>query len=193
MLLDILKQVNAVDLLVAIILIRISYVAVKTGLLTETFKLLGTVSAIYLSFHYFTTLADFARGRSATRPMTIEFLDFMAFLLLALLGYGFFIALRLVFGRLIKAEAMPRVNKVGGLILGVLRGLLTASLVVFMLIISSIGLIKEMAVGSYSGRNIYKISFSLYRQMWDGFFSKVMTQEKFNDTLLEIEDGINQK
>ena len=123
----------------------------------------------------------------------VAFLDFVAFIFLTLLGYGFFIAVRLAFGRLIKAEAMPRINKVGGFILGIVRGILTASLAVFMLIICSVGLIKDMAARSYFGRNIYKISFSLYQGMWNGFFSKVMPQEKFNDVLLEIQDSLPKK
>jgi uncharacterized membrane protein required for colicin V production len=193
MLFNILRQINGVDLIIAIILVKVCYTAVKTGLVTEAFKLLGTIAATYLSFHYFTTLADFMRGGAVTKSMGLEFIDFLAFVLLALLGYAFFIVVRLAFGRFIKAEAAPRLNKIGALILGVVRGFLAASLIVFMLVISSVSVVKEMATAAYFGRNIVKISFSLYSGMWNGFFSKIMPHENFNDTLLEIQDSLTQK
>jgi uncharacterized membrane protein required for colicin V production len=193
MLFNILRQVNGVDLIIAIVLLRIGYTAVKTGVVTEAFKLLGTITATYLSFHYFTTLGDFMRGGQVTKSMGLEFLDFLAFVLLALLGYGFFLVARLAFGRFIKVEAVPRLNKIGALILGAVRGLLAASLIVFMLIISSVSVVKDMATGAYFGRSIYHVSFSLYSGMWNGFFSKVMPQESFNNTLLEIQDSLAQK
>lgn len=193
MLINILTQINAVDLIIAIILIRVCWTAVKTGVVTEVFKLLGTISATYLSLHYFTTLADVMRGGKATKPMSLEFLDFLAFMLLVFLGYGFFVVARLAFARFIKAEAVPRLNRIGGLILGVVRGLIASSLIVFMLIICSVSVVKEMATASYFGRRITKISYSIYSGMWNGFFSKIMPHESVNQTLLEIQDSLAQK
>lgn len=193
MIYNILTQINGVDLLIAIILVKVCWTAVKTGLVTEAFKLLGTIAATYLSLHYFVTLGDFMRGGGAAKKMGLEFIDFLAFVLLAILGYIFFVVARMAFGRFIKAEAVPRLNKIGGFILGVVRGLLASGLIVFMLIISSVGMVKEMAASAYFGRNIYKLSFSLYSGMWNGFFSKVMPQESFNNTLLEIQNSIARK
>jgi uncharacterized membrane protein required for colicin V production len=193
MLFNIITQINGVDLIIAIILVKVCYIAVKTGMVTEAFKLLGVITATYLSLHYFTTLADFMRGGQATRAMTLEFIDFLAFLLLALLGYGFFVFARMAFAHFIKAEAVPRLNKIGGLILGVVRGFLAAGLIVFMLIISSVSVTREMAASSYFGSKIYKISYSLYGGMWYGFFSKVMPHESFNQVLLEIQDNLSRK
>jgi uncharacterized membrane protein required for colicin V production len=193
MLADTILQLNIVDLAIAILLVKICYTAVKTGLVTEAFKLLGTISATYLAMHYFTTLADVVRGGAVAKRMGLEFLDFLAFVLLVLLGYGFFVVSRLAFARFIKAEAVPRLNRIGGLILGVVRGFIASGLVVFMLFICSVSVIKDMARVSYFGTKIVKISFSLYNGMWNGFFSKVMPQERANETLLEIQDSLAQK
>jgi len=193
MLVNIITQINGVDLIIAIVLIRTGYAAVRSGLVTEAFKLLGTITATYLSLHYFTTLADFMRGGEVAKKMGLEFLDFLSFLILALLGYVFFLVARLAFGRFIKAEAVPRLNKIGGLILGVVRGFIASSLIVFMLIICSVSVLRDRAMTSYFVRNIVKISFSLYNGMWNGFFSKVMPQESSNNTLLEIQDSLAQK
>lgn len=193
MLYNIITQINGVDLIIAIILAKVCYIAVKSGMVTEAFKLLGVITATYLSLHYFTSLADIMRGRSATSAMNLEFIDFVSFLLLALLGYGFFVVARMAFAHFIKAEAVPRVNKIGGLVLGLVRGFLAAGLIVFMLIISSVSITRDMAANSYFGSRIYKISYSLYGGMWNGFFSKILPHESYNRTLLEIQSNLSRK
>lgn len=192
MLLNIFTQVNIVDLIIAAILIKLAWTAVKTGLVTEVFKLLGTIAATYLSFHYFTSLADFMRGGKVSKGINLEFLDFFAFVVLVLVGYIFFLVARLAFSRFIKAEAVPRLNKIGGLILGLVRGFIFSSLIVFMLVICSVSTISDMAKASYSGKKIVKISFTLYNGMWNGFFSKVLPHESVNNTVLEIQGSLAQ-
>ena len=193
MLANTILQLNIVDLAIAILLVKICYTAVKTGLVTEAFKLLGTIAATYLAMHYFTALADLVRGGGVAKTVGLEFLDFLAFIVLAFLGYGFFLVARMAFARFIKVEAAPRLNRIGGLALGVVRGLIAGSLLVLMLFISSVSAISDMARVSFFGTKIAKISFSLYNGMWRGFFSKVIPQERPNEIILGLQDSLTQK
>lgn len=189
MLLNIVKQFNWVDIVVVILLFRIAYVATKNGLPLEIFKLLGTVLAIYLALHYYTGLSDWIGGRLpvAQEKTPLEFLDFIVFIILAILGYLIFVLLRSIFYRFIKMDAVPRLNKWGGLVLGIIRGFLTVGLVVFMLAISSIGYLKNSVDESYSSSRLLKIAPTTYTGLWNNFMSKFMSKEKFNTTVTQIQ------
>lgn len=187
MLLGIIRQFNWVDIFVLILLLRICYIAVKNGFPVEFFKLCGTVFAVYLALHYYTSLSDIIRQRMFGPKMPLQFLDFLCFLFLSIAGYLIFVLLRQVFCRFIKMEAAPKLNKWGGLILGACRGVLLSSLVIFAFIISHVAYFKNSAYGSYSGRRLFKVAPAAYAKIWESFASKFMAREKFNEVVAEVE------
>jgi len=190
MLLQIIRQFNWVDIFIIILLIRICYIAIKNGFIAELFKISGTILAIYLSFHYYTYLSDIVRQRFISQKLSLDFLDFLCFTFLAVLGYLVLVLLRQVFSYLIKMEALPQLNRWGGLALGVIRGFLLSSLIIFILLISSITYLKNSVIDSYSGRRLFKIAPATYSKVWFGFASKFMPQEKYNSTIQEVQQGL---
>jgi len=188
--LQVIRQFNWVDIFVIILLFRICYIAIKNGLVSELFKLSGTILAVYLSLHYYTFLSDIVRQRFITQKLSLEFLDFLCFVFLAVLGYLALVILRQVFSYFIKMEALPLLNKWGGLILGISRGFLLSSLVIFVLFISSITYLKNSVIDSYFGRRLFKIAPTTYGKVWFGFASKFIPQEKYNSTIQEVEQGL---
>ncbi|MCM8795922.1 MAG: CvpA family protein [Candidatus Omnitrophica bacterium] len=190
MLLTILKQFNWVDILVIILYLRIIYIAFKSGLIAEFFKLLGTLLAIYLALHYFTFLSDWVSARLPVvrEKAPLESLDFLCFVILTLVGYFSFVLLRSVFSRIIKTEAMPGLNRWGGFILGLIRGYLVVGLVIFMFVISSISYLKKSTQHAYTGRHLFQVAPATYKWFWEKVASKFMTHEKFNATLSEIQE-----
>lgn len=193
MLTDIIKQFNWIDILVIIILFRISYISVKTGVPVEFFKLLGMLATIYLSLHYYTTLADWVVQRTplAKEKAPLEFLDFVSFLFLAIVGYFIFISLRIVFSRFIRMEAAPNLNRFAGLALGIARGFLLAGLIIFMLVISSSSYLRNSVINSYLGKRMFKVAPNTYSWLWNKVASKFASGEKLNQTLLEVQKGLN--
>jgi hypothetical protein len=87
----------------------------------------------------------------------------------------------------VKMEAIPALSKWGGLLLGLGRGVIAASLVVFLLFISTIDYLNASAKGSYLGRRVFNVSISTYEALWNGLMNKLVTGEKFNNTLTEIQ------
>ena len=194
MVLGILKQLNWFDVVVLILLFRIGYIALRSGLPIELFKLLGTVLAIYLSLHYYTAGSDFIRSRfAADKKMPLEFLDFLVFLGLAISGYLILVLLRSVFYRFLKLEAVDRLNKWGGFLLGIARGMLVSGLIIFMLVISSISYLRMSVRSSYLGIRFFKVAPNTYSWLWNNLASKFMAQEKFNKTILEVQDSFVKK
>jgi uncharacterized membrane protein required for colicin V production len=186
MLPDILRQINWVDVFVVILILRVGYVAWKTGLPVEFFKLLGTITAIYLPCHYYTKLADFFRANLFAGKAALEFLDFPVFLLLAILGYLVFKLLRSVFSRFIKAEAVANLNNWGGLILGAVRGILLTGLIIFMLVLSNLSYLKNSVNDSYLGNRLLKVVPATYSWLWNSITSKFMPGEKFNEAIQSL-------
>lgn len=191
MLLDLIKRFNWVDILVIIIVFRVCYVSVKRGFIVELFKLLGTVLAIYLSLHYYSPLADYLNDRFSITVIPLEFLDFLCFVLLALVGYSVFIILREGITRFIKSEAAPRLNQWGGLAVGAIRSFLLLSLILYMLLISTLTYLNSSAHKAYMGPSVFRIAPGIYSNLWNTVMSKFMFNEKYNDSVTAIQDSFN--
>jgi len=193
MLLDIIKQFNWLDILLIIILFRIAYIAMRIGIPVEFFKFLGAIIAVYLAMHYYTDLSDLLVQRVpvAKERMPLEFLDFLSFLFLAIVGYFIPVSFCVLFGRFIKMEATPNLNKWLGLVLGIVRAFLLASLITFMLVISSSSYLKNSVVNSYLGRRVFNVAPNTYTWLWNKITSKFMPGEKLNKTILEVQKDLN--
>jgi len=186
MLFNTLKQFNWVDIFVVILLLRIGYIAIKKGFSIELFKLLGTVLATYLSFHYYLIFSDYIGSRIRLNKIPLEYLTSLIFVVLGFLGYLIFAILRNLFYRFIKMEAVPNLNKWGGLVLGLARGVLSVSLIIFILVISPLGYLKDSVTGSYSGKYLFKVAPTIYSGLWNSMAPKSITQQKFNKAILKI-------
>jgi uncharacterized membrane protein required for colicin V production len=192
-LLNILRQFNWVDIFFAILLLRICYVALKSGFTVELFKLLGTISAVYLSLHYYIAFPDYVINRLGAKNIPLEYLTFSAFILLAFLGYLVFALLGKLFSRFLKMEAVPNLNKWGSLILGIGRSFLLTSLVIFIFVIAPVDYFRKSVNSSYSGRSLFNVAPATYTWMWDSIMSKFRTQEKFNEAIPKIQEGLVKK
>lgn len=193
MLLDIIKQFNWLDILLIIILFRIGYIAMKTGIPVEFFKFLGVIIAVYLAMHYYTNLSNalVQRAPVTKEKMPLEFLDFLSFLFLAIIGYFIPVSFCALFGRFIKMEATPNLNKWLGLVLGIIRAFLLASLITFMLVISSSSYLKNSVVNSYLGRRVFNVAPNTYTWLSNKIISKFMPGEKLNKTIPEVQKDLN--
>ena len=191
MVLEIIKQLNWLDILVVILLFRMCYASTKSGFFTALFNLLGAVLACYLSLHYFALLGDFCGTYVPTPPnIPLEIWDLIAFSALGMLGYAALIILREALSRFVKAEAVSLLNKWGASILGVARGLLLISLMIFFLSIPVVNYFTDSVKKSFFSKDLIKVSTSTYTFLWSNLVSKFRPQDKFNIVVLEIQDEV---
>lgn len=189
-----LQQFNWVDVFVAILLFRICYIAVKTGIFVEFFKLLGILFSCYLSLQNYTNLADFARSRiPAPSVLSLELWDFLALLVLAALGYLFFVLLREAFFRFVKTETVSVLNKWGALLLGIARGFILCSLIIFLMSVPVLDYLENSVKKSFSGKRLIKVSTGVYTYLWNNLATKFIPQQKFNKVVLEVQKDILEK
>lgn len=186
------EHFNWIDIGVIILLFRVCYIALKNGLIAEFFKTLGTIFAIYISFHYYTPLSALIRSRIASGQETVfPFMDFVIFVILGIAAYLVFVFFREAFSHFIKTEALPSVNKYGGLFLGIARAFLLIGLIMFTLVISSIDYLKNSVNNSSSGNRLLKIAPTAYTLLWDNVVSKFSGGDDFNKTILEVQKDFN--
>lgn len=170
-----LHKINWVDVLLLICLVRICLVAAKNGLPTEFFKLLGTVVATYISFHYYKAGASFlekALSLNVKDPLAVTIADIFSFTLLAICGYLILMVLRSLFVRLIQMEAHRGIDKWGALLLGLLRVVLFFSLFLSFLRFMNVDYFKESISNSLTGKRIYKVAPATHNFIWDHLLSK---------------------
>ena len=180
MFIDFLRQINWLDIFVLILLVRICYISIKNGLPVQLFWFLGSISAVYLSLHYYASFSAFLGKRFPSEWMPAEYWSLAAFVLLAIVGYFSFVLLQKLFSRYITLQATPRLNKYGGLVLGALRGILVVGLIIFLFSISSVAYLQNTVSHSYSGQHFFKVAPATYTWLWKNIMSKFMTSERSN-------------
>ncbi|MDP3041300.1 MAG: CvpA family protein [Candidatus Omnitrophota bacterium] len=193
MILEILSKFNFLDFIILIVLFRICYIAAKMGLSVEIFKLSSIIFSTYIALHYYTTFSDLIQRRYLPKAISIEFLDFIIFLLLIIAGYLCFVGLRSILFRFIQLNAIPKINQFAGLILGIGRGFLVVGLLSFTLAISGVTYLSGSVRHSYLGSKAFAISPQVYGWLWNNIFSKYSAQEKFNSTVTKAIDKFNRK
>lgn len=192
-LLETLKQFNWVDILFVIILLRTCYVAVKNGFPAEFFRFLGIILAIYLSFHYYINFSDYINSFTGKKNVSPEYLTFVTFLVLVVVGYLIFALLGRFISSFIHLEAVPVLNRWGSFLLGIARSFLVVSLIIFIFVIAPGSYFKTSVVNSYSGRRLFRIAPATYIWVWDSIMSKFMTHEKFNGSIFKASTNLTKK
>ena len=125
------KGLNWIDLLIVIIVVRISYIAFQDGLSHEIFPIFGSVIMAVLGLHYYNKIALFFSENLVKAP--IEILNFLTFLVIITAAGFLFKLVRILLDKIVKVEWHPLIEKFGGLIAGICRGAIASSLILIIL------------------------------------------------------------
>lgn len=179
-----LTKFNWVDIVIICMVLTTVYKGSRKGFIIEVFKLLGLLAAIYVSLHYFSIASDRLLG--ILPGLGVIFTDFTCFLSLSLAGYLAITAIRSIFCRLIKMEAVSGLDKWGGFALGFLRGILLTSMLIILFHLSTITYLKASARKSYLGSRLSLINVQIYEGIFNGLVSRFATTETINKNINEI-------
>ncbi|MDD5255761.1 MAG: CvpA family protein [Candidatus Omnitrophica bacterium] len=190
---DILRQVNWIDILSVIVLFRITYIAVKLGVIQEFFKLLGTLLGAYASLHYYRLFAGQLENLPGIGSFPESVLTVFSCISLALSGYLLFRILHFVFSKFVKTEPAAFFNKWGGLLLGICRGCLLAGLILFIMAASGAGYLRSSIRKSYTGERLFLLAPAAYSSLWNGVVSHFVPGEKFNEGVNGVKKSIESR
>ncbi len=128
---ELITRINWVDVLVAILMLRISYVAFKDGLSHEIFPVLGSILIMVLAMHYYTVLGGYMSRNVMNMP--VELANFLSFLILVVV-LGFLIRLlRVILDKMVKVQWHPVLEKFGGLVVGIMKAYVVTGIVLMAL------------------------------------------------------------
>lgn len=160
---SIFRQINWVDIFVLILLVRGTYIGLRYGFITEIFKIFGIIVALFVSFRYYSNLAQFLATQvffSKLSPSLQGGLSFIALILLtlAIFRLGHFVARSVM-----RLEASGLLERVGGVICGFIRGGVVAGLILFALNLLPVSYLKtSINENSWSGSRLIKVGPAIY-------------------------------
>lgn len=191
MLIDSIKQFNWLDICILVLFVRICFVSARDGMPAEFFKFCGTIAAIFLALHSYKYLSVVLQGDIPyLKEAGPNVADVLSLLCLSITGYLSFLLLRIVFCRCIKMEAIPNLNRWGGLIIGVIRAVMLSGLIIFMMVVSDIPYLRASVKYSYFGAYLFKTAPKTYSLIWNNLASKFTKAQNFNAAVFKVKEGM---
>ena len=156
MTLDFIPETNWVDIIVVIFLIRGGYIGLTRGFSVELFKILGAIGTCVLTLLYYKQLGTWLVSHSF---LSLQIADFLSFLILLFALLIIFRALRVLIFKVLHLELFYGLEKWGGLVLGLGRSIVFASLFLFVLALLPVEYIKEsVEAKSFSGPYLKEVA-----------------------------------
>ncbi len=172
--------INWVDFLIIGLVIRMCYIGLKTGMGIELFKLLGLWLATVITFHVYTTpLSDFLNEKLPALPLDAG--DVFVFVVLLTAVTLLMRVVRESFFLLVKIEAHNTLDRWGGLLIGCCRGFWAASIVLFIMTISTVQYLEISAKSSLFGNKLINLAPNIYKGSYEGLVSKFFSDSKINE------------
>ncbi len=176
--------INWVDFLVIGLIARMCYIGIKTGVGIEAFKLFNLWLTTVIAFQIYTTpLSDLLNTRVPALPLDAG--DVFVFVSLVTIITLLIRIVRESFFLLVKVEAHSTLDKWGGFAIGLLRGFWISSIVLFVLIISTVGYLETSAKTSLFGRKVIYFAPQVYKGSYLGLTSKFFPQVQLNEEVFK--------
>lgn len=181
---QILKSINWVDVAMLVLFIRIVFIGIKTGFVTELFKLFGIISAVFISFHSYSAISAFVIQKTR---WSVDWLDFVFYVLLVSLVVIAVMFLRDAFFIIFKFETTHAgLNQWGAGVLSVIRAVFLASLIMYGILLSNVEVLQKMIFTSISHKIALKVAPNTYAFIFNNFVGKILVNQKFNDQVLDV-------
>jgi uncharacterized membrane protein required for colicin V production len=166
---EILKHINWVDVLALILILRISYVCSQAGMTHEIFPLIGNAVVLVLSLHFYTRVGNIITKNAPIIPIQIAY--FLSFVSIAIVFIIIYKLLNAALNMVLTMEWHPSIEKIGGLIVGIMKAFVVTSLILAMLALMPMPYFqRSIRDKSLTGLQILKIGPVMYGKV-AGFLS----------------------
>jgi len=158
---ELITKINWVDVLVAILMLRISYVAFRDGLSHEIFPFIGSILVMALAMRYYTVLGSYVSRNMMNMP--VELANFLSFLILAV-ALGLLVRLsRIVLDKIVKVQWHPVMEKFGGLVVGIMKAYVITGIVLTTLSLMPLSYLQwSIKDKSLTGKHILRVGPEIY-------------------------------
>jgi uncharacterized membrane protein required for colicin V production len=184
MLTHLVKSINWFDVALLCLFLRIIFVGVKNGFISEFFKTLGIVATVFISLHFYSFLAAWAAHKSDT---AWEYWDLAVFAGLWLIVTFFFKIVRDGVLYLFRAETTHEgFDKYAAGVVAVVRGILVCSLTIFLILLAHNGPLTRMTLHSYSYKIAGHATVSTYSYLYNNLVDKLIAGEHYNTAAAQV-------
>lgn len=122
----ILKNLNWVDILIVILLIKSAYTGARTGFTAEIFKLIGTIIGIILGLHYFNRLSYVITGYINIPTWIAQIFILLTIIIIVRVIFKYGIVLLL---KVLNIQFVLGLERIGGIVIGFGRAILLSGLI----------------------------------------------------------------
>ena len=184
MLTHLIKSINWIDAALILLFIRMIFVGVKNGFISELFKSIGVVTAVFVSLHYYSFLAEWVALKT---KISWDFWDLVIFA-----GLWFTVLFLFKFVRegillLFKVETTHQgFDKYAAGIVAVGRGILVCSLTIFLILLTHNGPVSRMTLRSYSYKITGRAAVGTYSFLYNNFVDKLFVGEHYNAAAAKV-------
>ena len=179
-----LNSFNWIDILMAAIVIRVVYIGIKRGIVVELFKMVGVLSAVFITLHYFSSISKVLQEKVHLPLAAADLFSFGILWGLVILAFKF---IRDGFGMLFKMEAAHSIlDKWGGLVVCIGRALLLCSLTILCLRASSIDYFLKNLEKSATASKLASLAPGFYEATYNNVVSKFFPSEELNKSAYKL-------
>ena len=157
------SRINWVDVLAVILLVRMGYIGLRLGLGAELVKLVGLIAGFVVGFRYYQEVGDFLARRTF---LSTEWVSMLTMVLIVAVVYFVVTRIMRLLEKLVQINFEKKLNQVGGLVAGLVRGLLIASVaLVACQQLSAPTLQESIQQHSMSGRMVSQVAPAVYDRL----------------------------
>ena len=184
MLTHLIKSINWIDAALVLLFIRMIFVGIKSGFISELFKFLGVVTAAFVSLHYYSFIAAWLALKTR---ISWDYWDLVMFA-----GLWFAVFFLFKFARegilfLFKVETNHEgFDKYGAGVVAVFRGILVCSLTIFLILLTHNGPVTRMTLRSYSYKIAGRTAVSTYSFLYNNLVDKLFAGEHYNAAAAQV-------
>jgi uncharacterized membrane protein required for colicin V production len=184
MIIHFLKSINWIDAALVVLFVRMIFIGVKNGFISEFTKSLGIVVAVFVSLHYYSFLAAWVAKKT---NMTWEYWDLVLFAALWLVVALFFKLVKDSLLYLFKVETTHQgFDKYAAGVVAVGRGILVCSMTMFLILLAHHAPLSRMTLRSYSYKIAGHAAVSTYSFLFNHLISKFCVGEHYNAAVVQV-------
>ncbi len=168
----------------AFLFLRLIFVGVKSGFISEFFKFLGVVAATFISLHYYSFLAAWMAQKT---HFSWEYWDLLMFADLWCAVVIFFKFFRDGVLFLFKVEPKHQgFDKYAAGVVAVGRGILVCSLTIFLILLTHNGPVTRMTLRSYGYKIAGRAAVGTYSFLYNNIVDKLFAGEHYNAAAAQV-------
>jgi uncharacterized membrane protein required for colicin V production len=160
---EILKNINWLDILVLILILRAVYIGSKRGLTAELFNFFGILVSLVAAVMWYSQTADVLIINFKLPVWLSQFLCFViiAQLVRFIFKYGLVLLLKMF-----NVQFVPQLERLGGGVVGLARGIILSGIIILAIGIIPNDYLKEsIEIKSFTGNFLLKATESTYTSL----------------------------